>query len=88
MKKVALFAGVVGIVLAVSGFAFAKAPWKKDLGAENCAVCHLEDKKAQNPDNKLWKSAKDMAAKVTEGKGDFAGKTCADCHKGKMKPAK
>jgi mono/diheme cytochrome c family protein len=88
MKKIVLFAGVVAVVAAVSGLAFAKAPWKKDLGAENCAVCHLEDKKAPNPDNKLWKAAKEWNDKTKAGSADTKGKSCADCHQGKMKPPK
>jgi len=84
-----LFVTIIALALSVSfaGAAFGKAAWKKDLGAKGCADCHLEDKKAKNPDNKHWKVAKDHAAKLKAAKGDYAGKkTCGDCHKGKMKP--
>lgn len=90
MKKLLPFVGAAVLAtFLVSGLATAKPAWKKDTGAENCAVCHLEDKKADNSANKLYKAAKDMEAKMKEGKGDFAGKaSCGDCHKGAMKPAK
>jgi mono/diheme cytochrome c family protein len=90
MKKFVTFVGAMVLVLGfVSGMAFARPAYKKDLGAENCATCHLEDKKAPNPANKDYKVSKEMADKMKEGKGAFAGKTaCADCHKGQMKPAK
>jgi mono/diheme cytochrome c family protein len=89
VKKIALFVGVAVMALGIGmGTASAKAPWKKDLGVENCAVCHLDEKKAENPSNKLWKASKDMNDKVKAGKGEFAGKTCGDCHKGALKPAK
>ncbi len=90
MKKFLMFVGAAVLVMGfVSGMAFGRPAYKKDLGAENCAVCHLDDKKAPNAANKEWKTAKEMADKLKEGKGTFAGKTaCADCHKGQMKPAK
>ena len=89
MKKLVAFVGAAVFALVVtSGIALAKPSWKKDVGAENCATCHLDDKKAANPGNKTWKAAKDMADKVAAGKGEFAGKSCGDCHKGQMKPPK
>ncbi|MBM4395807.1 MAG: hypothetical protein FJ087_08965 [Deltaproteobacteria bacterium] len=84
MKKVVAFVGAVALGLSLaSALALAKAPWKKDLGVENCAVCHKEDKKAPNPENKLWKASQEWV-----GKAKAAGKTCNDCHQGKLKPAK
>jgi mono/diheme cytochrome c family protein len=90
MKKLlVLGCAVIAVAMLGLGVAGAKPVWKKDLGVANCAACHLEDKKAANPDNKLWAVGKDHAAKMKEGKGAFAGKTvCADCHKGATKPPK
>ena len=85
---------LVSIVLAVAvavaaGAALGRPAFKKDLGLENCDVCHLAEKKAQNTGNKLWVTAKEHAAKLKAGTGDYAGKTaCADCHKGHQKPPK
>ncbi len=82
MKKVVLFVGVAIMALSIGmSAAMAKPAWKKDLGVENCAVCHLEDKKAPNESNKMWKASKDMAAKNKD-------KPCVECHKGQVKPPK
>lgn len=89
MKRVAMAVCLSVMALGFVGAASAKMPWKKDLGAESCDTCHKAGapKSTANPDNKIWAASKDMAAKMKEGKGDFAGKTsCGDCHKGKMKP--
>ncbi len=90
MSKKLVFVGAAFLVVGLaSSLAISKPGYKKDLGAESCATCHVDDKKAPNPSNKLWKSAQDMAEKTKAGKGEFAGKAgCADCHKGQMKPAK
>lgn len=73
------------------GSAGAKLSFKKDLGIDKCTECHAEgaDKKAANPGNALWKTAKEHADKLKAKQGDYAGKaTCNDCHQGKRKPAK
>ncbi len=85
--KISVFA--IGALLLASSVASAKPPFKKATGLD-CKECHIAGKfKEPNADNKLWKSAKDMEAKMKAGKGDFAGKTdCNTCHQGKAKPAK
>ena len=83
---VALFSLGLGL-----GPATAKMAYKKELGIEKCTVCHADgaDKKAPNPDNVMWKTAKEHADKLKGAQGDYAGKhTCDDCHHGKQKPAK
>ena len=92
MRKLLMFACVVSAGLLI-GFpiATAKAPWKKDVGAANCAACHVEgkEKKEPNPGNRLWVTSNDHAKKMAEETGEFAGKTsCVDCHKGSLKPPK
>lgn len=89
MKKLMVLAIAGFLGLAVSApIASAKAPWKKQLGAADCKVCHDDKgKKDPNPDNANWKKSKEMVEKMAKGEGDFAGKaSCEDCHKGKMKP--
>jgi hypothetical protein len=45
MKKIVLFASLLGLfVFGGIRFASAKAPWKRDLGIENCNACHVEGK--------------------------------------------
>lgn len=90
MKRFLLMSSLMGIFL-FGTVASGKPPYKKELGAANCNVCHAEgkEKKEPNPDNKLWSEAKKHADKLKEGKGEYAGKkTCNDCHQGKMKPEK
>ena len=90
MKRMATALAVSVLAAALgTGLAIAKPAYKSALGAEKCDTCHVEGqpKSTANTGNPTWVKAKDMAAKMKEAKGDFAGKTsCNDCHKGKMKP--
>lgn len=80
----AIVAAMAVLALGV-GVAGAKPAWKKAVGA-SCAECHVADKKAPNPDNKLWKASKDMEDQTKKGK--YGTKSCADCHQGALKPPK
>jgi hypothetical protein len=84
------FSVVIIAMFMTSGLALAKPAFKAAVGAKDCKDCHVPGKfKEPNPSNKMWATAKDMAAKMKEGKGDFAGKTdCNSCHQGQPKPPK
>jgi mono/diheme cytochrome c family protein len=86
MKRFTLAILAAMAVLALgAGVAGAKPAWKKATGA-SCAECHVDDKKAANPGNKLWKAAKDMEDQTKAGK--YGTKSCNDCHQGALKPPK
>ena len=87
-SKVTRLACVVAL-LGFSSVAFGKADYKKALGLSACTDCHIQGKmKEPNPSNAMWKSAKEMAEKTAKGEGEYAGKSCMDCHQGKSKPEK
>jgi cytochrome c2 len=80
MTRLLIASIALATAMAFAVSANAKSSYKKDLGLK-CAECHAEgkDKKEPNPDNKLWKKAKD---------GHGKAKKCGECHEGSTKGKK
>ncbi len=82
--KVALLALAL---VSLSAPSFAKMPYKKALGVADCTFCHVKgDYKKANLENPYYKKATEMSGNIAKGVGEFKGKECINCHKGKQKP--